>query len=270
MPSSPTEHDLRMVPYVAQRMRPKGHDMVQLNQEGYLNPDKILDSVFHNVPLEEDMVEAESFDDYTEDGGQSEGNTVKSPSCHGCTNKERFKHDKDILVPPSKAVLRFDDDDADVIEYDSDLDWNNQPFDYTVPMDRPFVHEEYNFESAGATASALSFDPQQLVNNAVAGASHVQRRLSQTAQAMAPQLGRVARKGQAVATNVGEYLSAQVKVKGKGLVTASAEVARQGWASAGALVRDNAPSPPAIEGDQADSGAEDGDDGCRLDKNIPV
>ncbi|KAK5996686.1 hypothetical protein PT974_02026 [Cladobotryum mycophilum] len=85
--------------------------------------------------------------------------TGQSPS--PVAEMSQFIHPAD---PPSQSddenafpgpVLRFDDNDVEHLSDDSDLDWENAPFDYIVPFDRPILNERYAFEDRYPNAAPI-------------------------------------------------------------------------------------------------------------------
>lgn len=200
MPATSMQKGLDTMLHVTQTMLPDEYPAspnTTLNQKGDM--DNNSGSIYYDIPLDDDETAYDSYDDCDRIDAENQHNKVHSNKGdvidRDYTNRER--RDK----PKPQGPIQFDDEDMEIIDYDSDLDWNNEPFDYTVPMDKPFIHERYNFETS-ANESTLGFDPKQLVDHTAASVSSVQRCLSQTAREFQPHLGRVARTGQAVANNI--------------------------------------------------------------------
>ncbi|KAK3187313.1 hypothetical protein K4F52_003944 [Lecanicillium sp. MT-2017a] len=244
-----------MMSSVVQIAKPKPQDLEEEPQSASQMAVTDLESIFNDVSLEDSVTENETFDHAANHEHRSD-NALEQNSRES-TRKALTGRETHNLGPSSNEPLQFDDDNVDVIEYDSDLDWNNQPFDYNVPMDRPFIHEEYKFDAEGSNPSALSFDPQELVNNAVAGASDIQRRLSQTVDAAAPPIGRAARTGRGMAVSFGEFLSAKIKGKGKELADAGMEFARARWARSSTAMKGST-QPNQVADDQEHHRVNDG------------
>lgn len=158
-------------------------------------------SIYYDIPLDDDETAYDSYDDCDKEDDKNQGNKVHGPKGSARDGDYTNREIKDGKKTESPESIQFDNEDVEFINCDSDLDWDNEPFDYTVPMDKPFIRERYSFETR-ANEGTLGFGAQQLVDRAAASVSSVQRRFSQTARQARPHLGRVARRGQAVASNM--------------------------------------------------------------------
>lgn len=106
----------------------------------------------------------------------------------------------------SHRQLRFDDETAEYIySDDSDLDWDKQPFDYTVPFERPMLEERYAFEVqhpivAPAIRQALNAcsTPQRAGRAVVDQVQHLPVRVAETYNSAAESISQAGRQAAAV------------------------------------------------------------------------
>lgn len=102
--------------------------------------------------------EEASYNASAASSGNSKHATAKYESQNRHPRTQSLKHtttlDTDSQSPfenqesqDGETDLTFDDSNAEIIHAsDSSLEWDQAPFDYVVPMDRPMYHERYSFE----------------------------------------------------------------------------------------------------------------------------
>lgn len=70
--------------------------------------------------------------------------------------RERQHHGNSRANDSHAPPLEFDDENAEYIwSSDSSLEWDRGPFDYQVPMERPLLHEIYDFERRYPQAASV-------------------------------------------------------------------------------------------------------------------
>ena len=134
----------------------------------------------------------------------------------------------------SKASLTFDDSNAELIHAsDSSLEWDQTPFDYVVPMDRPMYHERYSFERR----ESLSLTEQ-------AGAAG--RRLIRTISDTGDGIGRALAPGSSQTACPGELAKDYLQRAGYGVGNAvkhGTKVVRDGLS----LIKEGSRALPALQ-----------------------
>lgn len=123
------------------------------------------------------------------------------------TNNSHLLPDN-IQTQDGEPSLTFDDANVELLHAsDSSLEWDQMPFDYVVPMDRPMYHERYSFERNQGSS---------IFEQAEAASRRLIRRISETSDG----IGRAFVSGSSQAAGTSEQAREYLKRAGNGVGSA--------------------------------------------------